>query len=108
MIYEGLFEDGFAGAGFTEDEAKPALLGVDFQDVEDLLLVREQRKRFRVEGDFLKTEVGADHGCASAEWFGFLLSGFWLPASGIWRLVSGLRSLAIMSSSRASPMRSPL
>ena len=76
LIHEGLLEDGFAGAGFAEDQTEPALLGVDFQNVEDLLLVREQRERFRVEGDFLKAEVGADHGCASVGWFGLVLSGF--------------------------------
>lgn len=36
---DGVFEDGFSGAGLAEDEAEPALLAVDFEDVEMALLV---------------------------------------------------------------------
>jgi hypothetical protein len=39
VVNEGVFEDGFASAGFAEDEAEAALLGVDFEDVEVALLV---------------------------------------------------------------------
>jgi hypothetical protein len=41
MVYEGLLEDGFAGAGLAEDQTESTLLGMDFEDVEDLLLVGE-------------------------------------------------------------------
>ena len=57
-----VLEHTLAGARFAQHQAESALLGVDFEDFEDLLLVGEQRKRFRREGVFLKTEVGADHG----------------------------------------------
>lgn len=30
MVDEVVFEDGFSGAGFSDDEAEAALLGVDF------------------------------------------------------------------------------
>ncbi len=39
MTDDGVLEDGFAGAGFAEDKAKPALLAVNFQDVEVTLLM---------------------------------------------------------------------
>jgi len=39
VVDDGVFEDGFAGAGLAEDEAEAALLGVDFEDVEVALLV---------------------------------------------------------------------
>ena len=56
-----LLEDAFAGAGFAEDEAQAALLGVNAEDVEDFLLVRQQSERFSVERMALEAEVGADH-----------------------------------------------
>ena len=62
VMDERRFQDAFADAGFAEHETKTALLGVDFQNVEDFLLVREERGRLGVEGIFLETEVGADHG----------------------------------------------
>ena len=43
---DGVFEDGFAGAGFAEDEAEPALLAVDLENVEVALLVFEERGVF--------------------------------------------------------------
>lgn len=39
VVEEVLFEDCFSGAGFPEDEAEAALLGVDFEDVEVTFLV---------------------------------------------------------------------
>jgi len=60
----GVVDDGhehFAGPGFAQDEAKAALLGVDSEEAEDFLLVREQRERFGVEGMALETKVRADH-----------------------------------------------
>jgi hypothetical protein len=41
-LEEGLFEHALAGAGFAQDQAQAALLGVDAQDVEDFLLVNQQ------------------------------------------------------------------
>jgi hypothetical protein len=38
--HEGVLEHALAGAGFSEHQAQPALLGVNAQDLEDLLLVR--------------------------------------------------------------------
>ena len=60
-VEQRLFEDAFAGAGFAEHQTQAALLGVDAEDVEDLLLVSQQREGFRVEGIALEAEVGADH-----------------------------------------------
>lgn len=58
-----LFEDGFAGAGFAQHKAEAALLGMDTEDVEDLLLVGQEVESFGVEGVAGQAEVGADHGC---------------------------------------------
>ena len=58
---ERLFEHAFAGAGFAEHQAEAALLGVDFEDIEDFLLMGEQVNGFGVEGIALNAEVGADH-----------------------------------------------
>ena len=65
VVEQRLFEDAFAGAGFAQHQAQAALLGVDAEDVEDFLLVRQQREGLGVEGIALETEVGADHrsGC---------------------------------------------
>lgn len=61
---DGMFEDGFPSAGVAHDDAEPALLGVDFEDVEVALLVVEQGG-FRTGGKrvFGEAEVGSDHGC---------------------------------------------
>ena len=61
MVQERLLQDAFAGAGFAQHQAKAALLGVDSEDVEDLLLVSQQGERFGVEGIALETKVRADH-----------------------------------------------
>jgi hypothetical protein len=58
---ERLFEDAFAGAGFAEHQAQAALLGVDPEDVEDFLLVGQQREGLGVEGMALEAKMGADH-----------------------------------------------
>ena len=47
--------------GFTQHQTQAALLGVDAEDVEDFLLVGQQREGFRVERIALQAEVGADH-----------------------------------------------
>ena len=59
---DGVLEDGLAGAGFAEDEAESALLGVDLEDVEVALLVFEERVvGLDDEGVVAEAEVGADH-----------------------------------------------
>jgi hypothetical protein len=93
VVEERLFEDAFAGARFAEHQTESALLGVDAEDVEDFLLVGQQRDGLGVEGLALEAEVGADHMIyAGVEGSRF----------------SGLRSLATGSRSLASPIRSPL
>jgi hypothetical protein len=58
-----VFEDGFSGAGFADDEAEAALLGVDFEDVEVTLLVGEKGGLvIDDEGVFGEAEVLTDHG----------------------------------------------
>jgi hypothetical protein len=61
VVDEGLLEDCFSGPGFAQHEAQAALLGVDAEDVEDFLLVGQERHRFGVKGMALETKVGADH-----------------------------------------------
>lgn len=61
-IKEVAFENGFPGAGFTDDEAEATLLGVDFEDVKVTLLVGEQSGGvINNEGVFDEAEVLADH-----------------------------------------------
>ena len=96
---ERLFEDALAGARLAQDQAKAALLGVNLEDLEDFLLMGEQRERVAVEGVFLQAEMGTDHGRGDC---GRSL-GEPPAASGV-----GRRSLATRSSGRASPRRSPL
>ena len=64
---ERLFEDAFAGARFAEHQTEAALLGVDPEDVEDFLLLGQQREGFRVEGVALQAKMGADHGWLRVE-----------------------------------------
>jgi len=61
VLDEALFEDAFAGAWFSQEQAEAALLGVDAKDVEDFLLVGEQRDGLRVEGMALQTKMGTNH-----------------------------------------------
>jgi hypothetical protein len=61
MGQERLFQNAFAGARFAEHQTQTALLGMDAEDVEDFLLVGQQRDGFRVEGIALETKMGADH-----------------------------------------------
>ena len=42
---KGLFQDAFADARFAQHQTQAALLGVDLEDVENFLLVREQGER---------------------------------------------------------------
>jgi hypothetical protein len=58
---ESVFEDGFACAGLTHDEAEAALLAVDAQGIEDGLLMRQEFDFLRVEGISGQSEVGFDH-----------------------------------------------
>lgn len=63
MVDEVVFEDGFSGAGFADDEAKSTLLGVDFEDVEVALLVGQKGGLvIDDEGVFGEAEVLTDHG----------------------------------------------
>ena len=61
VVEEGVFEHAFSGARFAQDQAEAALLGMNAEDVEDLLLVRQQGDGLGVEGLALEAEVGADH-----------------------------------------------
>jgi hypothetical protein len=61
MLEEGVLEHGLARARLAQDQAEAALLGVDLQDVEDLLLMGEQGDRLGIEGMALDAEMGADH-----------------------------------------------
>ena len=63
MVKEVVFEDGFSGAGFAENEAEAALLGVDFKDFKVALLVSQQRGvGGDGEGIAGEPEVLSDHG----------------------------------------------
>ena len=62
MILERLFDDRFAGAGLAQKQAQAALLAVDPQGVEDMLLVRQQRNGVGMEGTGAQAEIGTDHG----------------------------------------------
>jgi len=57
MMKDGLFDDAFAGAGFAHDHTESALLGVDFDGVEDLFLVGEQWGLMVIEGVEFESEV---------------------------------------------------
>jgi hypothetical protein len=46
MVNDGMFDNGFTCAGFAKNEAKSALLSMDAEDVEDLLLMRQQGQCF--------------------------------------------------------------
>jgi hypothetical protein len=62
VMDDGVFEDGFAGARFAEDEAEATLLGVDFEDVKMALLVWKEGLGFvDDEGVLCDAEVGAYH-----------------------------------------------
>jgi|TARA_B110001454_G_scaffold193323_1_gene194145 hypothetical protein len=61
MIDEGVFENGFTGAGMTENETETALLSMNQEDVEDILLVVEQGDMLRIEGVLLETKMGTNH-----------------------------------------------
>jgi len=54
---DGFFDDAFAGAGFAHEQAEAALLGVDFDGVEDALLMGEQVEFGVVEGVGFKAEM---------------------------------------------------
>jgi len=79
MMKEVVFEDGFSGAGFSEDEAEAALLGVDFDDIEVALLVGEQWG-FVIddEGVSGEAEVLADHGFLRGRFLEVIVAEVWL------------------------------
>lgn len=90
LVQEGLFQNALAGAGFAQDQTEPALVGMDFEDFENLLLVGKEGKAFEIEGITLETKMSSDHKAGGSDW------------------VEGLRSLATGFKSLASPMRSVL
>jgi hypothetical protein len=63
VMDERLFENAFAGAGFAQNQTEATLLGVDMEDVEDLLLVGQEGNGFRVERMALQAKMGTDHRC---------------------------------------------
>ena len=74
MPGDGVLEDGLAGARLAKDQAEPALLCVDLEDVEVALLVLHER-RVLVDGEWIPAEAeeGLDH------------SG-WMLGTAVWRL----------------------
>jgi len=46
---QGLLEHALAGSGFPQHQAQAALLGVNFEDFEDLLLMGQKGQRFGIE-----------------------------------------------------------
>lgn len=63
VMEDGVFQNGFPGAGFAEQDAEASLLAVDFEDVEVALLLDEQRG-LRIGGErvFFDAEMGSYHG----------------------------------------------
>ena len=61
---QGLFDDGLAGAGDAEHQAKAALLAMDFEDVNDLLLLGQELQVAEVEGVLGQPVEGSDHDCS--------------------------------------------
>jgi hypothetical protein len=61
MILEGLFDDRFTGAGLAQEQAQPALLAMDAQRIEDVLLMRQQRNGVGMEGAGTQAKVRTDH-----------------------------------------------
>lgn len=92
VVEERMFEHALAGARFAKNQAEAALLGVNVEDVEDLLLMGKERDGLGIEGMALQAEMRTNH----RGW-----------ALGV-EVAEGFRSLATGLSSRASPMRSPL
>ena len=62
MILEGLFDDRFTRAGLSQQQAQPALLAMDPQGIENVLLMRQQRNGVGVERAGAQAEIGTDHG----------------------------------------------
>jgi hypothetical protein len=57
MLYQGVFDDAFAGSGFAHNDAQAALAGVHEQRVEDFLLVVEKAGFAVIEGVGFESEV---------------------------------------------------
>src|SRR5437868_3849741 len=62
VIEQSGFEDALAGARFAQDQAETALLGMDAQDIEDLLLMSQEADGLGVEGMALEAKMRTDHG----------------------------------------------
>ncbi len=92
VLTEGLLDDALAGARLANDDAEAALLAMDEQRVEHLLLMRQEFELLASEWVLSDAEVRADHD---------------LPSAFASRC-AGLRSLPMKSTGLASPMRSPL
>lgn len=61
MVEEGLLEDRFPRARFAENKAEAALLGVNPEDIKDLLLMGQESDGLRIEGVARETKMRADH-----------------------------------------------
>jgi len=57
MVDNGLLDDALAGAGFPHNNAKPALLGMNLDCLEDFLLLRQERRFLLIEGILFYSEV---------------------------------------------------
>jgi len=57
MIYDCVFDDAFACAGFPHNDAKSALLGMNLDGFEDFLLMWQQRRFLLIEGVLFYSEV---------------------------------------------------
>jgi hypothetical protein len=57
MIDNGLLDDAFACAGFSHNNAKPALLGMNLDCLEDFLLLRQERRFLLIEWVLFYSEV---------------------------------------------------
>ncbi len=84
LIDQRLLEDAFACARLAQKQTEAALLGVNAEDVEDFLLMREQRDGLGVERISLEAKVRANHKS-------LVLDGGFIPRSvfrvGRWKLV---------------------
>ena len=110
VIEQRLLQNGLPGPRFAQDQTEAALLGVDTEDVEAFLLMRQERDGLGIERTALETKVGADHRIYDLrfwiyDWAGAGGSGFRVPPCVLGR---GFLSLATGSSRRASPILSPL
>src|SRR5690606_1385180 len=102
VLAQRLFHDALAGTGISHDHTQAALLAVDAQGIENLLLLGQQSEPLSTEGVLVEAKVSADHFVPSFRVGRRGERALFLPP------VVGFRSLAMASRGRASPMRSPL